>query len=538
MSSLVRIQRASFRRLCLFLRRAVRSVELKTMHSLRILGSCTALSTILMLGCAGGMGSGASDPSLAPSAADMGTQAPTRLTLVQLNDIYEITPVGGGRFGGPARIATLIRDLEAENPNTLALIAGDFLSPSALGTARVDGERLAGRQMVAVLNTMGLDYATFGNHEFDVSEEAFHARLGEARFQWFSSNVRDREGRPFPGVDDVEILTIGKLRVALMGVTYDGIRPEYVSFLDPVQVIQQAVDTLQDQVDALVAITHLPLDQDVALARAVPELDLILGGHEHENVEIYRGADLTPIFKADANGRSVQVHDLRLDSATGALRIASRLASITDSIGSHPETQAVVEHWLELGYAGFRADGFEPTQRVVQVPVPLDGLESSVRNGPTELSQLIADAMRAEVPGAEVALLNSGSIRIDDVIPPGPITQYDVIRVLPFGGPVVETYMTGTLLASVLDQGEANRGGGGFLASSGVVRAEDGAWTVSGRLLDPDRIYIVAAGDFLLSGREQGLSFLNPDNPDLEIREAKRDVRQALIDELRRRFGG
>lgn len=492
----------------------------------------------VLAACAGQTGPRLPDTAPVASESEVGAATPSRLTLVQLNDVYEITPVGGGRFGGPARIATLIQDLEAENPNTLAIMAGDFLSPSALGTARVDGERLAGRQMVAVLNAMGLDYATFGNHEFDVSEEAFLERLGEADFQWFSSNVRDREGQPFPGVDDVELLTVGDLRVALIGVTYDGIQPDYVTFMDPVQVIQQAVDTLEGRVDALIAITHLPLAQDEALARAVPELDLILGGHEHENVEVYRGEDLTPIFKADANGRSVQVHDLVLAPATGSLLIESRLASVTDSIVADPETQAVVEHWVELGYAGFRADGFEPTANVTQVPIPLDGLESSVRNRPTALSRLIADAMRAEVPGAQAALLNTGSIRIDDVLPPGPITQYDVIRTLPFGGPVVETHMTGILLARVLDQGEANRGGGGFLVSSGVERTDDRGWRVDGAPLDPDRIYVVAAGEFLVSGREQGLDYLNAENPDLEIGQSKRDIRQSLIDELRRRFGG
>ena len=514
------------------------------MHNSLLPRSPVVLLALLIGGCAGRAGPGTEGPSTVPvsaesRAAGSGSRQPAGwLTLVHLNDIYEITAVGGGRLGGPARLATLIRDLEARNPNTLALIAGDFISPSALGTARVDGERLAGRQTVAVLNTMGLDYATFGNHEFDVSEEAFYARLSEARFEWFSLNVRDRDGQPFPGVDGVEILTVGDLRVALLGVTYDGIQPDYVSFLDPVEVIQQAVDTLRTQVDALVAVTHLPLQQDIELAWSVPELDLILGGHEHDNLAVHRGPNLTPIYKADANGRSAQVHDLRLDPSTGGLQIASRLVAVDDSIIGDTETQAVVDRWLEIGYAGFKADGFDPSQRVVDVPVALDGLETNVRLAPTELSQLIADAMRAEVPDADVALLNTGSIRIDDVIPPGPITQYDVIRALPFGGPVVGASMTGALLERVLDQGEANRGGGGFLVRSGAARSEDGTWLVGDVPLESTRTYVVAAGEFLLSGREQGLDFLNPENPDLGVGESQRDIRHALIDELRRRFGG
>ena len=59
----------------------------------------------------------------------------------------------------------------------LVTLGGDYLSSSALGTTIVDGQRLAGRQMVDVLNATGIDWATFGNHEFDVTEAQFRARL-------------------------------------------------------------------------------------------------------------------------------------------------------------------------------------------------------------------------------------------------------------------------------------------------------------------------------------------------------------------------
>lgn len=106
------------------------------------------------------------------------------ITILQMNDIYELTPVSGGREGGLARVATIRKDLLAENPHTMTVLAGDLLSPSALGTARVDGERLAGKQIVAAMNVLGLDYITFGNHEFDVRESGFLERLEKSRFTW------------------------------------------------------------------------------------------------------------------------------------------------------------------------------------------------------------------------------------------------------------------------------------------------------------------------------------------------------------------
>jgi 5'-nucleotidase len=149
---------------------------------------------------------------------------------------------------------------------------------------------------------------------------------------------------------------------------------------------------------------------------------------------------------------------------------------------------------------------------------------------------VIAEALRAEVPGAEVGLMNGGSIRIDDVIAPGPITQYDVIRVLPFGGRVSGTTMTGALLEQVLQQGETNRGTGGYLHPVGVTR--DGErWLVGGAPLDPARRYTVATTDFLLTGKEKGLGYLAPGNAGLGPIINYRDIRQAVIDRLRAVYG-
>src|SRR5437773_6208522 len=99
-------------------------------------------------------------------------QAGATVTILHFNDVYEITPVEAGKAGGLARFARFRAGLKAQHPELLTTFGGDFVSPSALGTARVNGERLAGRQMVAVLNLVGIDWATFGNHEFDIPEAA------------------------------------------------------------------------------------------------------------------------------------------------------------------------------------------------------------------------------------------------------------------------------------------------------------------------------------------------------------------------------
>ncbi|BBD59928.1 metallophosphoesterase [Nostoc sp. HK-01] len=462
------------------------------------------------------------------------------INLLQLNDIYEITPVEGGSRGGLARVATVRKQLRQTNPRTYTVLAGDFFSPSALGTAKINGIPLAGQQMVAVLNALGLDYATFGNHEFDLPENLFYQRLQESRFGWFSGNVSDSQGQPFKSVPKSIVFNVkgdrgAIVRVGLIGVTLDSNKQKYVSYADPLTVAKQQVVALKGKVDILVAVTHLPIESDRTLAETIPEIDLIIGGHEHENIQQWRGRDFTPIFKADANARTVYIHQLRYDTKKRNLEINSRLMPITDKIPEEPKTAQVVKEWLNRSYQAFRANGFEPTQEVAKTSFPLDGLESSVRNKSTELTKLIAEAMLQEVPDADLAIFNGGSIRVDDVIPPGSITQYDVIRILPFGGKVVAVEMKGELLKKVLEQGQKNKGTGGYLHTAKVTQEQSsGNWFINSQPLDAEKFYKVAISDFLISGKEKGLDFLNFQQPDIKLIAEKRDIRFVVIDELKK----
>ena len=469
-----------------------------------------------------------------PAAAEI-----VNLTLLHLNDVYEIAPVSGGASGGLARIATLRQKLLAENPHTYTILAGDLLSPSALATAKIQGQAIAGAQIVAVMNAVGLDFATFGNHEFDLKEAQFYQRLAESKFTWFSSNVFDAQGQPFPDVPQSIIFSItGKegttIKVGLIGVTIDSNPANYVTYQDAIATMQQEVDQIKEQTDIIIAVTHLALAQDQHLAETIPEIDIILGGHEHENIQQWRGSDFTPVFKADANGRTVYIHQLRYDTDTKQLKIASHLQPITNAIPEQPEVASLVKEWEERAFDAFRDDGFQPKQVVATTSEPLDGLEASVRNQSTILTKLITQGMLTATNNeAELAIVNSGSIRIDDVLPPGEVTQYDVIRIMPFEGQVILVEMRGSLLEQVLNQGLANKGTGGYLQTAGVSRHEQG-WLIGDTVLNPQQNYKVALNDFLLTGKEIGLDYLTLEHPEIKLIREEEDIRFALIQQLQK----
>ena len=468
------------------------------------------------------------------------TRPPRSVTFLHFNDIYEIGPLAGGTSGGLARLATLRASLTRRIPALVTDLAGDFLSPSAMGQAQVGGSRLAGRQMVAVLNAVGLQWATFGNHEFDLRQDEFLARLGESRFGYVVSNVTDSAGQLFPHTQRHVILRLkspgGTVRIGLIGLVIDATTPAWTRFENPITAARREVALIKDSVDAIVALTHVTLATDQQLVESVPEIALSLGGHEHENYDVRRGARFTPIVKADANVRTVAVVTLTFAAKGARPTAAVRFIALDSSIAPDPRVAREVAMWRARSDSAYRAAGLDPDARVTTLPEPLDGRESTVRVRHSPLSTIVAEALRAEVPGAEVGVMNGGSIRIDDVVAAGLLTQYDVIRILPFGGKVAGTTITGALLRRVLEQGEANRGSGGYLHSSGVVHEGD-QWLVNGTPLDPTRRYVVATTDFLLTGRETGLAFLAPDNPELGPITTYRDIRMVVIDRLRAMFG-
>ncbi|HYO21946.1 MAG TPA: metallophosphoesterase, partial [Flavisolibacter sp.] len=102
------------------------------------------------------------------------------ISFLQINDVYEIAPLSGGREGGIARVATLKKNYLQKNPNTYLVIAGDFLSPSIYNSLQYQGKAIRGRQMVGALIMTGLDIAMLGNHEFDIKETELQERINES----------------------------------------------------------------------------------------------------------------------------------------------------------------------------------------------------------------------------------------------------------------------------------------------------------------------------------------------------------------------
>jgi 5'-nucleotidase len=421
------------------------------------------------------------------------------LTILQLNDVYSTVPID--EVGGLARVATVKRRLAAAGRSPLMVMAGDFLSSSVASTV------FKGEQMIAALNAAGLDLATLGNHEFDFGVDLLLQRMAQANWQWVVSNVVDRRtNRPIGGAAPWLVKTFGNLKVGFIGLclTTEGVRSdtlERVRLIDPLQAAAtQLANLKKEQVDVIVALTHLTFAEDRALAERFPEIDVIVGGHEHFPIAAIENR--TFISKAGSEARFVARIDLQR-RAKGPVERFYELIPITSAIEDEPRTAEVVNAYeAKLG--------IELKAVVGTARVPLDGATMRMRASETNLGNLVADAMRAESK-SDVAIVNSGGIRGDRVHEPGPITRFEIVELHPFGNVICTVAISGRLLLEALNHAVARlpAAAGQFPQVSGLKMRVDATRPagnrvseviVQGQPLDLNRTYTVAIPDFMLLG--------------------------------------
>jgi 5'-nucleotidase len=227
--------------------------------------------------------------------AQQSTDCNVRVTLLSVNDVYQFASVDQGTRGGLARVLTIHKNTREENANTLFLLAGDTISPS------VESITYKGAQMIDAWNAAGLDYSTFGNHEFDFGPDVLKERMKESKFRWVVANVIEKStGKVFGGADPFVIREFNGVKIGIFGLVLPETKitsrpgPD-VEFLDPCETAKAMVTEIHNRgVKVVVALTHMSMREDKEVARC-SGVNLIIGGHEHTLLESLAGG--APIFK-------------------------------------------------------------------------------------------------------------------------------------------------------------------------------------------------------------------------------------------------
>lgn len=447
------------------------------------------------------------------ASAQANVERRVRVTLLQLNDVYQISAVDKGTRGGLASVATLRKQIMEKSPNTLFLLAGDTIAPS------VASNIFKGRQMIAVWNMIGLDFATFGNHEFDFGPEVLRERIKESHFTWVATNVIDRKtGKTFADTPPYVIREIGGAKIGFFGLLtpdtaqFSSVGPD-VTFLDPCETAKKIVPLMRAKgAQVVVAITHLAMREDKQVARCA-QIDVIIGGHEHEMLESLSGR--TPIFKWGSDARDLGRIDLNIKLPAGELESIDWTAiPVTNNVAEETQSAALISDYEKE----VSADVDKPIGRT---SVALDARGEMNRSRETNLGSYIADAYRKAM-NADVALFNGGSIRAGKIFSPGELTKRDVMAILPYENPIVKIEVTGATLRAALEHGVSRsaeeREPGRFPQVSGIrftfdARRAAGSRVVSvevnGQPLDDKKTYTLATNTFLVEKGGDGYTMFS-----------------------------
>jgi 2',3'-cyclic-nucleotide 2'-phosphodiesterase (5'-nucleotidase family) len=408
-------------------------------------------------------------PTVTPTAS-----RPVRVLLV--NDVYVSDTLRDGS-GGLARVAAWRDSVEDQHgERVLLLFAGDGFSPSLLS------KWYAGQQMVEAFNRARVDYGTLGNHEFDVDRDQFTARVQESRFPWLSANCRYGDGTAFPNVRGWDTVTVSGTRVGIFGTTVLAEYRSWVQCTDPDVAAKAAVDTLQSLgVELVVALTHQFIFHDSATLVREPRITLLMGGHEHDGRRFAHDGRL--LIKAASNARTAAYVEATRRGNGWSLR-----DTIIRPARGWTEQSATAEVTAAWRDTLVRRIG---TDRVLGVaPEVIDAVDSTSRGGESRFGNMVADAYRFGT-SADVALLNSGAMRLDDLLGPGPITAHELESIFLFADEtrIVTVPLSGARLRELLEHGVSQRrlGTGAYPQVSGVRFTFDARLPSGSRLVGPMR---------------------------------------------------
>ncbi len=509
-----------------------------------------ALAAAALAGCA------TAPPRGLPTAAAPGERT---AVLLAVNDVYQIDQLPDGS-GGLARLRAQRVELEKRHPDLLVLHAGDLLFPSLLS------RRYRGAHMVDVLNLLDGDpeafdprlLATFGNHEFDDAdlEDAaeLNRRIADSQFHWLGSNVtfrRGDDGQPLvasPNLAAWALVESGGIRIGLFSLTTDVKHPEYVEAFGDLEATARRLTAQlrREGAEVVVALTHLLMSQDRALLAALGAdgPDLIVGGHDHERQAAQVGGRW--VVKADADARTAAVIWLRL-RGDGSLAVDH----LHTFLGGPPPDLAVAErvgqwnqrfareHCAALDLA---PDCLEEV--LGRTRTELQGEELRIRKYETSLGNWIADQMLAAFAdrGAQVAFLNSGTLRLNLDLPAGAdLTRLTVEQLFGYPAPLRLLRLDGRTLEAVAQHAVSNWSGSGhWLQVAGLAFAQDPAREQASRLtllapggprpLAPDEEVLAVTVGFLVDPRfgQDGYTMLTPEQVVAEGPDLKELVVEAL----------
>lgn len=433
-----------------------------------------------------------------------------KFSFIHFNDVYNIESRVQEPVGGASRFVTAVQDILKSNPSTIVFFSGDAFNPSMLSII------LKGRQMIDALNELNITAACIGNHDFDFGVDHLAELISLTNFPWLLSNVLDiTTEKPLADGKLKHIIESNGLRIGIIAL----VEEEWIctlSTLDYDEIIYEpfvecgrrlAIELRNnDHCDLVIALTHMRMPNDEILAVQVPEIDIILGGHDHDyNV---KNLDGKFILKSGSDFREFSLIDFNYNCLTKKSSVKQIDRIIVDSnIKENEKIKNLVDSYMvDLQKELDVTLGFLNTD--------LEGRFVKIRTEETNLGNFMCDIVLESV-NADCVIINSGTFRSDQIHPKGEFKVRDLKAILPFLDTIIVLALTGKQIHEAIENGVSQypKLDGRFLQVSGLTFAFDPS-KKPGNRIDPDSIriqkeevkldatYLVATKGFLKEGKD------------------------------------
>ncbi|GGX52018.1 multifunctional 2',3'-cyclic-nucleotide 2'-phosphodiesterase/5'-nucleotidase/3'-nucleotidase [Tateyamaria omphalii] len=433
----------------------------------------------------------------------------------------------GSCFGGVARVKSAIDSKKAslDNQNVIVLDAGDPFQGSLFYTT------YKGAAEAEFMEQMGYDAMAVGNHEFDDGPQGLADFIEKVSFPVISGNLDLTAEETLSGkVENHVVLEVGGKKIGVISAlatdTVETSSPgPNVVFQDEIEALQADVATLQGEgVDIIIALNHVGLTKDLAIAEAVDGIDVVIGGHSHT---------LMSNDDAETPAYPTMVGDAAVAQAYAYTKYLGHLTvtfdddgNVTAASGDPMLLDASVEPNADFvaRIAEMGAPIAEMKTRIVaEAAEPIEGDRSVCRVQECAMGSLIADAMLARVKeqGVEIAIQNGGGIRAS--IDSGEITMGEVLTVLPFQNTLSTFQVSGQAMVDALENGvsQIEEVKGRFPQVAGMSFAFDASKPVGERVsdvmvggapIDPAKVYGVVSNNYVRNGGDGYAMFTTAEN--------------------------
>ena len=445
---------------------------MRSKHSVRVLSVLLALVMVL---------------ALLPTSVFAAGEKSDDIVVLYTNDVHcgvdAGTPEG---TMGYANLAAYKKAMEEAHNYVTLMDAGDAIQGEAIGTLS------NGSYLVDIMNYLGYDYATFGNHEFDYGMDVALSLLEEADATYLSCNFTDLQtGQTVAQPYAME--TYGDLQVAYVGIstpeTFTKSTPTYFqdengNYIygfcegndgqDLYDAVQGAIDAAKAEgADLVIALGHCGTDtqsspwMSTEIIANTTGLDAFIDGHSHSVIpgQMVQDKDGNDVVLTSTGTKLANIGKMTI---TPAGEITTEL--VTGYAEVDPDTDAFIKQ-IQAQYEDDLNEVVAQSDVDLIVNDPETG-DRLVRNSETNLGDLCADAYRT-VLGADIAFVNGGGVRAD--IQAGEITFAEVIAVHPFGNAACVVEATGQEILDALEMASRSAPGenGGFLQVSGLKYTVD-----------------------------------------------------------------